>query len=92
MITHMSLSTYLKETKGELKHVSWPTRTQATLFTVLVIVVSILMALYLGAFDLLYTTLFKKALSVHPISTTASTTTPPFTVSVATGTPITIPK
>lgn len=55
----MSFSTYLKETKGELKHVSWPTRTQAVLFTTLVIVLSIVMAIYLGAFDYLFTWLLK---------------------------------
>jgi len=55
----MSFSTYLKETKGELKHVSWPTRTQAVLFTTLVIVMSIVMAAYLGAFDSLFTWLLK---------------------------------
>lgn len=55
----MSFSTYLKETKGELKHVSWPTRTQAVLFTTLVIVLSIVMAAYLGAFDYLFTWLLK---------------------------------
>lgn len=82
----MSLSTYLKETKGELKHVSWPTRTQATLFTVLVIVVSILMSLYLGAFDLLYTTLFKKALSVNPVTVTATPVSETAPVSIATST------
>ncbi|OHA81114.1 MAG: preprotein translocase subunit SecE [Candidatus Yonathbacteria bacterium RIFCSPHIGHO2_01_FULL_51_10] len=59
----MSFSNYLKETKGELKHVSWPSRTQTTLFTILVIVVSIAMGIYLGAFDLLYTAILKALLA-----------------------------
>jgi preprotein translocase subunit SecE len=46
---------YLKETKGELKHVSWPTRNQAVLFTVIVAVFSIVVAFFLGAFDYLFT-------------------------------------
>jgi preprotein translocase SecE subunit len=46
---------YLKETKGELKHVSWPTRNQAVLFTVIVAVFSIIVAFFLGAFDYLFT-------------------------------------
>jgi preprotein translocase subunit SecE len=51
--------TYLKETKGEFKHVSWPTRKQATIFTVVVIVVSLLTAAYLGLFDWVFTTILE---------------------------------
>jgi len=46
---------YLKETKGELKHVSWPTKRQAVLFTVVVVVFSIVTAAFLGAFDFILT-------------------------------------
>jgi len=49
------LSEYLQETKGELKHVSWPTKNQAILFTVIVVVFSIVVAAFLGAFDFLFT-------------------------------------
>ena len=56
----MSLINYIKETKGELSHVTWPTKRQAVAFTALVIVFSILTSLYLGAFDTLFTTLIKK--------------------------------
>ena len=42
---------YLKDTFAELKHVSWPTRTQTIVYTVLVIVISILTALFIGIFD-----------------------------------------
>ena len=56
----MSLINYIKETKGELAHVTWPTKRQAIAFTALVIVFSILTSLYLGAFDTLFTTLIKK--------------------------------
>ena len=56
-----SLLGYLKDTKGELKHVSWPTQRQTIIFTVLVIVISILTALYLGFFDYVFTTLLDKA-------------------------------
>jgi preprotein translocase subunit SecE len=48
---------YLKDTKGELKHVSWPTRKQSIVFTILVIAISILTALYLGLFDFVFTEL-----------------------------------
>lgn len=56
----MSFINYIKESKGELAHVSWPTRNQAIAFTILVIVLSVLTSFYLGAFDALFTTLIKK--------------------------------
>ena len=49
----MSLITYLKDTQGELKHVSWPTRRQAIVFTVVVVIVSIFVSFFLGFFDYL---------------------------------------
>jgi preprotein translocase subunit SecE len=42
---------YLKETKAEMKHVSWPTKDQTIAFTVLVIVLSLFIAMLLGVFD-----------------------------------------
>jgi len=42
---------YIKDTRGELKHVSWPTKKQSIWFTVIVIVVSLLTAAFLGFFD-----------------------------------------
>ena len=48
------LSNYLLETIEEMKHVSWPTRNQTIVFTVLVIVISIAVAAYLGLFDYLF--------------------------------------
>lgn len=50
----MKIVEYLRETKGELKHVSWPTRRQAIAFTVLVIAISIVVSVYLGLFDALF--------------------------------------
>ena len=46
---------YVKDTKGELKHVSWPTQKQTVIFTTLVILVSIFIAAFLGVFDFLFT-------------------------------------
>ena len=56
----MSFINYIKESKGELAHVSWPTRSQAIAFTILVIVLSVLTSFYLGAFDTLFTAIIKK--------------------------------
>ena len=47
----MNLTNYLKETKEELKEVKWPTRSQTIIWTVLVIVLSIIVAVFLGAVD-----------------------------------------
>lgn len=45
---------YLKDTVAELKQVSWPTQKQATLYTILVIIISGVTAVYVGAFDYLF--------------------------------------
>ncbi len=45
---------YLKDTVSELKHVSWPTNTQSVVYTILVIVISIVVALYVGLFDFVF--------------------------------------
>jgi len=47
----MGFIDYLKETRTELKHVSWATHKQAINLTLLVIGVSVLVALLLGVFD-----------------------------------------
>ncbi len=50
----MKIVDYIKDTRSELKHVSWPTRKQAIVFTVIVILISIGVSLYLGVFDALF--------------------------------------
>ena len=52
----MSLTDYLKETKGEMKQVNWPTRRMAIAFTILVIAISVFTAIYLGLFDFIFAT------------------------------------
>ncbi|MDP3763762.1 MAG: preprotein translocase subunit SecE [bacterium] len=51
---------YLKDTRGELKHVSWPTRQQSIVFTIVVIIVSILSAVFLGFFDFIFSLILQK--------------------------------
>jgi preprotein translocase SecE subunit len=48
----MNLLNYLKETKAELKEVKFPTTSQTIVFTMTVILVSIIVAALLGAVDL----------------------------------------
>jgi len=47
----MGIVNYVRETQGELKHVSWPTRKQAIAYTLIVMGISIGLAVYLGLFD-----------------------------------------
>jgi preprotein translocase subunit SecE len=46
---------FFHETKEELSRVSWPNRETVTKHTLLVIGVSLTLAIYLGAADLLFT-------------------------------------
>lgn len=64
----MSIIQYLKDTRGELHHVAWPTRAQTFVFTALVIALSIAVALYLGLFDYLFTTALSRGLELVPQS------------------------
>jgi preprotein translocase subunit SecE len=50
---------YFKEVRAELKHVSWPSRQQAVVYTVVVIAVSIITAVYLGLWDFIFTSIIK---------------------------------
>lgn len=59
----MSLATYLKSTKEELKHVNWPTREQAVGFTLLVVGIAIVVAILLGAFDALFTFILEEMIN-----------------------------
>ncbi|TSC84615.1 MAG: Preprotein translocase subunit SecE [Parcubacteria group bacterium Gr01-1014_17] len=53
------ITDYLKETRAELRHVNWPTRKQAAVFTVLVVAVSLITAAYLGVFDYVFSRILR---------------------------------
>lgn len=59
----MSISSYLKETKEELKQVKFPTTAQTITFTVLVVVLSAVIAIVLGGADFGLKTLLAKILN-----------------------------
>jgi preprotein translocase subunit SecE len=48
------ISRYWKETRGELRKVAWPSREDSQRLTVIVIGVTLLFALFLWIFDLLF--------------------------------------
>ena len=62
----MSFIQYLKDTQGELRHVAWPTRLQTVVYTILVALLSVVVALYLGLFDYLFTSGLARFLEVLP--------------------------
>jgi preprotein translocase subunit SecE len=49
---------FYRETVGELRKVTWPTRQEATNLTIIVIVVTFGMSAFLGIVDFLFTRLF----------------------------------
>ncbi len=60
----MKITEYLNETKTELKHVVWPTKSQAIFYTIFVIVLSVVIAYYLGVFDFIFSRGLEKVLSL----------------------------
>lgn len=54
---------YLKDTRGEVRKVSWPTRREATKLTLIVLAVTAAMALFLGALDFLFANLVRLIIS-----------------------------
>lgn len=90
----MSFIQYLKDTRGELHHVAWPTRVQTIVFTILVIAISILTSLYLGLFDYIFTTGLSEVVQMLPnaqdvqietVPATTTDTTPPPTLPLLDG-------
>ncbi len=56
------LTEYIKETRGELKHVIWPSRNQTFYYTLIVIVLSVVLAYFLGLFDFIFSRGLEKIL------------------------------
>ncbi len=55
---------FYRETTGELRKVTWPTREEAWNLTVIVLVVLVIMALFLGLIDLVGAELLNLAIGV----------------------------
>ena len=47
---------YLKNVRAEMRHVSWPSRRLTIVYTVVVIIVSLVTAVYLGLLDYVFST------------------------------------
>lgn len=58
-----ALITYLKNVRGELKHVVWPNRNQAIVHTVIIILISAFVALYISGLDYVFTGVVNRLVS-----------------------------
>lgn len=67
---------YLKDTHGELRHVAWPTQTQTIVYTVLVAIISVIVAAYLGLFDFLFTSGVTRLVGTTPAAPSGIEITP----------------
>ena len=54
------LSTFLKESRIELKKVTWPTREETIRYTATVVIISAVVALYLGGLDFVFQYILNK--------------------------------
>ncbi|MBU0611885.1 preprotein translocase subunit SecE [Patescibacteria group bacterium] len=57
------ITEYFKETKAELKHVNWPGRRQTILYTLIVVILSAVIAYFLGVFDFIFSKGLEKIIS-----------------------------
>lgn len=55
----MGIKQYINETKAEMKHVTWPTRKQTIVYSVVVVALSLVISAYLGLFDSIFLVLIK---------------------------------
>ena len=57
-----SIIKYFKDAKAELRRVTWPTKKQLWYSTLVVVVVTLVVAAYLGLVDMLLTAIFTRIL------------------------------
>jgi preprotein translocase subunit SecE len=55
---------YLKQVKVEVKKTNWPTRKQTVRYSLVVVAISIVVAIFLGGLDFLFSTLLKKIVAL----------------------------
>lgn len=55
----LGIKKFFAESRQELRHVNWPTRQEAIRLTLIVIGMSVALAVFLGAFDYLFSSIMK---------------------------------
>jgi preprotein translocase subunit SecE len=58
-IYSMSITNYFRDVRAEMKHVSWPSRRLTIVYTIVVALVSIATAVYLGLLDYAFSAVIK---------------------------------
>ncbi|OGI47074.1 preprotein translocase subunit SecE [Candidatus Nomurabacteria bacterium RIFOXYB1_FULL_39_16] len=58
------ITEYFKDTKAELKHVIWPSKSQTFYYTLIVIILSVVIAYYLGIFDFIFSSWLQKVIAI----------------------------
>jgi preprotein translocase subunit SecE len=53
----MKITQYIKDTRAEMAHVTWPSRKQAVSYAIVVVLVSVVVAFMLGFFDYVFSKL-----------------------------------
>ncbi len=53
----MKITEYIKETRAEMAHVTWPSRKQAITYSIIVVLVSVITSFALGLFDYIFSQL-----------------------------------
>jgi preprotein translocase subunit SecE len=48
------MGNYFRDVRAEMKHVSWPSRPVVIVYTVVVVLVSLIVAIYLGLLDYVF--------------------------------------
>jgi preprotein translocase SecE subunit len=59
------IKSFLAGVREELRHVNWPSRSEAIYLTIVVVVGALALAFFLGAFDYLFEYLLKLILLKH---------------------------
>ncbi len=62
MFTRIRL--FLAESQEEFKRINWPTRNEATKMVIVVILISVFMAVFLGALDYIFITILERVLKI----------------------------
>ncbi len=53
---------YFKDVRSEMRHVSWPSRSQAITYTAVVIFITLATAIYLGVWDNIFAAIVKRVI------------------------------
>jgi len=58
-----ALVTYLKNVRAEMAHVVWPTRSQTIWYTIIIVLISAILALFIAGLDYLFTAIVSKVVA-----------------------------